>query len=241
MRYHRWHKLPIVDSNNKLMGMITSMDILTAFYKNPKERIGSTDSTANKTNPLMLPVSGFMKTNIPELSMEDNVSDVLKKLLNKRLKGAPIVDKSKRVIGMFERWSVLDQLIEKKYKDGVWLNFSGFPLKVETVDLVKDYLSADVKKMKRLCPKLESIDTHIKKLHGATPEKWNYEIKVKLKKSAGKAETVSGKEAWYGYNLMFTIKDAFNKLISQLEKKSEKQKNKNSILEKRSKSIKKQR
>lgn len=241
MRYHKWHKLPIVDAKGKLMGMITSLDILTAFYKQPKERIGNTDSAANKTNPLMLPVSNFMKKNVPELDMEDNISEVLKKLLNSKLKGAPIVDKSKKVIGMFERWAVLDKLIEKKYRDGVWLNFSGFPLSIETIDLVKDYLSADIKKMKRLCPELESIDTHIKKLHGATPEKWNYEIKVKLNKSSGKAEIVSGKESWYGYNLMFTIKDAFNRLMSQLEKKSTKQKNKNSILEKRSKSIKKQR
>jgi CBS domain-containing protein len=219
MRYHKWPKLPIVDLNGKLLGMISSTEILKTFYKMPRERVGSMAKVGGSVNPLMMPVSEFMITDIPRVSLNESVPDVIKKLIEKKLKGAPVVDDEGKVIGMFERWNILDKLIERRFNEGVWLNFSGFPLSIDTIEILKNYLSADIKKMKTICPEMLSIDVHIKKLHGATPEKWNYEVNVHLVKKSGKGEIVTNKEPWYGYNLMFTLQDAFNKLINQLEHK----------------------
>jgi CBS domain-containing protein len=223
MRHKRLEKLPIVDENGKLIGVITSMDILTKFYKQPI-KIGRKDKPGKEASILMIPVKSLMRTNIPEIHPEDRVSYALKKLFEYNLKGVPVVDDIGRVIGLFERWKVLDKLIVRKFKEGVWLNFSGFPLSVETIEILKEYLSSDIRRMKILCPELQSIDVHIKKMHGATPEKWNYEVHVHLRKKAGKGEVVTNKEAWYGYNLMFTLQDAFDRLINILEKKCKKKK-----------------
>ncbi len=230
MRYHRWERLPIVDSEGKLIGMITSMDILRTFYKMPKEKMGRQDKSGRAINPLMMPVKSLMEKDIPEIHPKDKVSETLKKLIDKKLKGVPVVDEENKVIGMFERWNVLDKLIERKFKEGVWLKFSGFPLSIETVEILKDYLKSDIKKMKIICPDLVSIDIHIKKLHGATPKKWNYEVNVHLITRSGKGAVVTNREAWYGYNLMFTLQDAFNRLISQLEKNMLKERENNTML-----------
>ncbi len=222
MRYNKWPKLPIVGADGKLSGMITSMDILKAFYNMPKEGIGRQDRGGDSISPLTLPVKSLMRKNIPEVHPKEGVNVALKKLFDARLKGVPVVDKDNKVIGLFERWHVLDKILEKKFKEGVWLNFSGFPLSVETIELIKEYLSSDIRKMKMICKDLKNIDIHIKKLHGATPEKWNYEVYIHLQRKAGKGEVVTSKDPWYGYNLMFTLQDAFNRLFSQLERKCNK-------------------
>ena len=184
--------------------------------------MGREDRSGISVNPLMMPVKALMRTNIPEIYPKDGVHIALKKIFDAQLKGAPVIDSNRKVIGLFERWRVLDKIVERKFKEGVWLNFSGFPLSVETIELIKEYLSSDIRKMKMICKDLKSIDIHIKKLHGATPEKWNYEVHVHLRKKAGKGEIVTSREPWYGYNLMFTLQDAFSRLLAQLEKKCKK-------------------
>jgi len=227
MRHNRWNMLPVVDEEGKLLGAITSLDILRTFYKKPKEKLGRKDRAGKAINPFSMPVKSLIIRDLPEVKPKDSVSNVLKSLLDRNMKGVPVVDDEKKVVGLFERWKVLDKLAERKFKEGVWLHFSGFPLKIETIELIKDYLKSDIRKMKQICPDLESINIHIKKIHGATPEKWNYEIKVHLLKSAGRGEVVTSKEPWYGYNLMFTLQDAFNRLLTQLQKKYKKREGKN--------------
>jgi len=199
MRHNRWNMLPVVDEEGKLLGAITSLDILRTFYKKPKEKLGRKDRAGKAINPFSMPVKSLIIRDLPEVKPKDSVSNVLKSLLDRNMKGVPVVDDEKKVVGLFERWKVLDKLAERKFKEGVWLHFSGFPLKIETIELIKDYLKSDIRKMKQICPDLESINIHIKKIHGATPEKWNYEIKVHLLKSAGRGEVVTSKEPWYGY------------------------------------------
>jgi len=220
MRHNKWEKLPIVNSDGKLLGVITSMDILTRFYKIPKEKMGKQDKSGKSINLLMLPVKALMKKNIPEAHPKERLTSALNKIFEAKIKGMPVTDDEGRVIGIFERWSVLNKLIERRFKEGVWLNFSGFSLPIETIEILKNYLSSDIKRMKTLCPNLKKIDIHIKKIHGASPEKWNYEVHVHLIKT-GKNNATS-QDVWYGYNLMFTLKDAFNRLITQLQKEHNK-------------------
>lgn len=224
MRFNKIQKIPIVDSDGRLVGIINSLSILKTFYEAPKKGLREGDRAGNSTNPLMMPISNIMVTNLPEVHPEDSVRSTLKEILHKNMKGIPVTDKEGRVIGVFERWDILDKLVERKFREGVWMNFSGFLLPLETVNMLKDYLQSNIKKMKMLCPDLKSINIHIKKLHGATPKKWNYEINVHLIKKSGKKEVVSNKNTWYGYNLMFTLQDAFNKLIYLLERKYRKPK-----------------
>ncbi len=222
MRFNKIQKVPIVDDKGLLIGVVKSIDILKTFYEAPKKGIREGDKAGNSTNPLMMPVSNVITTNLPEVHPEDSVEKTLKEILNKNLKGVPVIDKEGRVVGVFERWDVLDKLVERKFKEGVWLNFSGFLLPLETVNTIRNYLQPNIKKMKIFCPDLRNINIHIKKLHGATPKKWNYEVKVQLIKKSGRSEIITNKEAWYGYNLMFTLQDSFNKLIYLLERKYKK-------------------
>ena len=216
MRYTNVDRLPVVTEDGRSLGMILSMDILRAFYRGPTEKVGPRDRIGGIVSPLNLPIKGFMRTDIPEVHMDELVPSVVKKMLEKHLRGLQVLDNNNKVVGLVFRLDVLDRLFEKKYRDGVWVNFSGEPLPYDTVEAVKEYITSDVKRIKILLPSLVSVDIHIKKIHAATPDKWNYEANVSLVKSSGNNEIIS---ALYGYNIMFTLKDALEKLIKKLERK----------------------
>lgn len=226
MRFNTLDRLPVVDKDNKFLGLVISIDILK-FMQQPKEHIGRKDyGGGNHTNPLAMPVKSIMRTNIPEIYMDDRVDNAILKLINEELKGAPVLDKEQKVVGRLMRWNILDKIVERKFNEGVWLNFSGLPLELDTVEVLKNYLSSNIKKLKRLAPDTKSIDVHIKKLHGASEDKWNYEVNLSLTKESGNKERASTQKAHYGYNLMFTLSEALNKLIEQMDHKYQKKSDK---------------
>jgi len=216
MRFYNTDRLPVINDNGKSLGLVLSMDILRAFYKRPTERKGTGDRSGGIDNPLLIPVKNFMRTDIPDISINDNVPSIIKKMLEKNLRGLQVLDEDGKTVGIINRLDILDRLVEKKFHDGVWVNFTGEHLPYDTVEAVKEYITTDVKKLKSFLPALVSVDIHVRKMHAATPNKWNYELNVSLVKSAGKNETV---RTMYGFNLMFTVKEALEKLIKQLESK----------------------
>lgn len=229
MRFHRWERLPIVDENGKCIGMISSIDILKNFYRFPKEKMGREDRAGKKENPLSLPVKNFMETEFPKINPDKTISEALKELLERKIKGVPVLDDNGYVIGIFERWYVLDKLVERKFRDGVWLNFSGYDLKIETVDLIKENLKPEITRMKKICEDLERIEVHIKKIHGSKPNQGSFEVKIHLHKKAGRGKVVTQKEPWQGYNLIYTLKDSFKKMEEQIRSKYKKRRNTETI------------
>jgi len=223
MRFHGIDRIPVVDEEGRSIGLVISIDILRKFLKAPKEKMGEYDAAGAQSSMFAMPVEAVMRTDIPEIYLEDTVPAALEKLMEVNLKGAQVVDKEGKVVGLFHRWDLLNKISEQKFEDGVWLNFSGLQLKVDTLEVLKNYLASDIKKIKRLAPDAKSIDVHIRKLHGASEDKWNFEVNVSLTKNSGNREIVSkGPQTHYGYNLMFTLSDALNKLSGQLEKKHQK-------------------
>lgn len=219
MRFYNIDRLPVVTEDGRPLGMILSMDILRTFYRHPTERIGSKDVVGRKINPLDIPVKGIMRTDIPEVYLNESASSVAQKMLERHLRGLQVLDEQGRVVGIVHRLDILDRLVEKKFHDGVWLNFSGAELPYDQVEAVKDYIATDIKRLKYYLPNLTSVDIRVKKIHGASPNKWNYEVNVTLTKSAGPKESI---RTLYGYNLMFTAKEALEKLIKQLERRYKK-------------------
>jgi CBS domain-containing protein len=216
MRYNNVDRLPVVTEDGRALGMVLSMDILRAFYRAPTEKMGRRDRAGRSRNPLLTPVKGFMRTDIPEVNMDEPVSSVIKRMLNKKLRGTYVLNHNDRIVGLVSRFDILDRLVGKKFEEGVWLNFSGAPIPYDQVETVKNYISTNVKKLKYYLPALISVDIHIKKIHAATPEKWNYEVNVSLEKGAGPKITA---RARYGYNLMFTVDDVIQRLLKMLERK----------------------
>lgn len=214
MRYYNIDRLPIITKDGRSQGLILSIDILRMFYRNQTKKMERL--SGEKVNAFNLPVKGIMRTDIPEVNMNDTVSSVAKKMLEKHLRGLQVLDNAGKVVGIVFRLDILDRLVEKKFRDGIWLKFSGEQIPYDQVEAVKNYIATDIKKIKHYLPTLTSVDIHIKKVHAATPDKWNYEVNVMLVKTAGPRVSV---RALYGYNLMFTVDEAIQKLLKQLERK----------------------
>ena len=219
MRFNNWDRLPVIDGEGKNLGLVLSLDIIETFFTQPKEKMSRADKSGNRDNPFAMPVKSIMRKNIPEISLNDDLSEAIEKLLDKKLKGAQVLDKNRKVVGAIFRINVLDSLIEKKVREGVWIKFSGLLLKTDTLEALKKYLGSEIRKLKTLMPDLETIKIHIKKLHGATEEKWNYEIDVMLVTASGNVETVTNQKAHYGYNLRYTLQEALDRLCKLVERK----------------------
>jgi CBS domain-containing protein/ribosome-associated translation inhibitor RaiA len=221
MRYHGIDRIPVVDNEGKSMGIILSLDILRKIMSAPKEGMGRMDAAGEQTSLISMPISAIMRTNTPVLHPDDSIATALEKLMKSSIKGAQVVDDANKVVGMFYRWDLLDKIVERKVEEGIWLNFSGLKLPLDTVDVLKNYLYSEIKRIKRDVPDAQSIDIHVRKLHGASEDKWNYEVNASLLRTSGNREIANQGKSHYGYNLMFTISDAVSKLGEQLEKRSE--------------------
>lgn len=226
MRFSSVDRIPVVDKENRLLGMVISIDILRKFLMQPQESIGRKEFATKHLSPQDMPVSAVLRKNIPHIYIEDSVPQAVSKMLTEEIKGIPVLDKEDKVIGMLMRKDILDQMAETNFEDGVWLNFSGFKLKSDTVDILRSYLSSRIRRVKILEPDTKSIDAHIKTIHAASEDKWNYEINMSLAKESGKKEIATTAKAHYGYNLMFTLAEALDKITEQLEHKQKKHDNK---------------
>jgi CBS domain-containing protein/ribosome-associated translation inhibitor RaiA len=223
MRYQGLDRIPVVDDDGKSLGLIVSTDILQRLIM-PKQRRGKMDLSGEQTSLLSLPVSALMRTNMPIIRPEDELTTSIEKMIKANIKGVQVVDENEKVVGIVQRWDLLDRIIERRIQEGIWLNFSGLKLPLDTVEVLRNYMLSDIKRIKRIAPDTKSIDFHIKKLHGATEDKWNYQINASLVKNNGNKEAVYEMD---GYNLMFTLSDAVNKLSEQLEKAADKKTDRN--------------
>jgi len=226
MRFSSVDRIPVVDKENHLLGMVVSIDILRKFLMQPQERIQKEEMVDERHSPQAMPVSAVLRKNIPHIYIEDSVPQAVSKMLTGELKGVPVLDKEDKVIGMLMRKDILEQMNETNFEDGIWLNFSGFKLKSDTVDILRNYLTSRIRRVKILAPGTESIDAHIKTVHAASEDKWNYDINLSITDKSGNKEIASKGKTHEGYNLMFTLAEELDKIIEQLEHKQRKHDNK---------------
>ena len=227
MRYNNVDRLPVIDEDNSLLGLVVSIDLIKFILRQPRQKQGSQDRAGKTTSPFEMPVKSIMKKNVPFVKPEEKAIAALNKLLENNLKGTAVIDKKNRVIGLFFVKDILHHMFEGGMQEGVWVNFTGYPIKKGTLDILNSYLAADIRKIKTIAPDAESINIHIEQLHAASGKKWNYEISVALITKSKKKIVLENQKIRYGYNLLYTLQDALKKLKKILEKRYKKRSGKN--------------
>ncbi len=112
---HKIGGLPLVDQNNKLLGIVSDGDVLR--YMNPKAFVSyyityieELDETLKAKSES--PVKGIMKKKVVFVREEDELEDVLKLLASHHFKKIPVVNENREVVGVISRGDMIRKLGE---------------------------------------------------------------------------------------------------------------------------------
>ncbi len=108
MQQHDCGVVPVIDENEKVIGMITDRDICLAF-------------ASGNAKISQLKVEKLMTTKIIDCSADDKIEDALKKMRKNQLKRLAVTGKDGKIVGIL---SVTDVLIsvrkDKKLKKKIY-------------------------------------------------------------------------------------------------------------------------
>ena len=112
---HKIGGLPLVDENNRLLGIVSDGDVLR--YLNPKafisyyityiEELDETLKTKSES-----PVKAIMKKKVISVCEDDDLEDVLKILAHHHFKKIPVVNEKREVVGVISRGDMIRKLGE---------------------------------------------------------------------------------------------------------------------------------
>lgn len=108
LRTRNFRHLPIVDGDNKLVGMVTDRDLRSAF---PSTMLDEAESRIELARMAQSPVRAIMSTELVTLAPTSTLDDALFFLDREKVGAIPVVDEQRCVVGVF---SVRDLI--KAYK-----------------------------------------------------------------------------------------------------------------------------
>ncbi|HHJ50574.1 MAG TPA: CBS domain-containing protein [Phaeodactylibacter sp.] len=99
----RFHHLPVVDDNNKLLGIITSYDLMKPGVS--PEKFAET------------PVKEVMTSRVASLRPEELIGGAARVFLENLFHGLPITDDDGKLVGIVTTHDVLKYVYNKEYQD----------------------------------------------------------------------------------------------------------------------------
>ncbi|MBM3248245.1 MAG: CBS domain-containing protein [Candidatus Omnitrophica bacterium] len=113
--------LPVVDTNNKLVGMFTEKSILRAILPSYVEKVGhfvydaDSKKLAEKVQRLsQIKVRDIMRKEVVTAGLETPLYEVARIMLIQKIRRVPVVDKDNIVLGIIARQDVLRALVKNK-------------------------------------------------------------------------------------------------------------------------------
>jgi len=110
--------LPVLDPDNKLLGMFTEKDILRAIIPSYVEHVGkfiyehNARTIKKKVEELSnLKVKDVMREEVVTIGEDANIQEIARVMLTQRARRVPVVEKDKKVIGIIARCDVVRALI----------------------------------------------------------------------------------------------------------------------------------
>lgn len=106
MKNHGISKLPVVDAQGKLIGIVSASDIVKKAMAVPRERERNRDTVEYKVAYMSTPVKSIMSKKLVTCSPEHKVKEAMKKMLQNNVRLLPVV-KDGRLIGLITKKQIL--------------------------------------------------------------------------------------------------------------------------------------
>ncbi|MEJ2033952.1 MAG: CBS domain-containing protein [Deltaproteobacteria bacterium] len=98
LQARNFRHLPVVDGDDKLMGMVTDRDLRSAY---PSTILDEPESNAELSRAALTPVRAIMSTKLVTLSPTSTLDDALFLLDRERVGAVPVLDDQHCVVGIF--------------------------------------------------------------------------------------------------------------------------------------------
>jgi CBS domain-containing protein len=204
MREKNISRLPIIDKNEKLLGVVTIFDLLKAVK--PRERMNFYSMAAEKETTMGIPISTVMTTMPTKVEVNSSLSDVVSQMRNDKTDGVIVVGNN-YPIGIITEKDLLEVYVSSLKKRGVYYQISGLKDEdnfiISTVDrMIKD----TIQKMSRLLNP-QFFFLHVKRYEKSGKVK--YSIRTRFRTDKG--IFISKSYAW-------DLRDAVNEALDKLER-----------------------
>ncbi|ADC69534.1 putative signal transduction protein with CBS domains [Methanocaldococcus sp. FS406-22] len=114
MNENRYRRLPVVNAgNNKVVGIITSMDIVNFMGGGSKYNLIREKHGRNFLAAINEPVREIMEENVVTLKESADIDDAIETFLTKNVGGAPIVNDDNQLISLITERDVIRALLDK--------------------------------------------------------------------------------------------------------------------------------
>jgi CBS domain-containing protein len=115
--------LPVIDAQNKLVGMFTEKEVLSAILPSYIEKIGrfvyeeNPKSIKKKFQDLAgLSVSRLMRKEVITIDKDTSLCEVAHLMLTQKVRRIPVLDKEKKVVGIVAR----EDIVKSYAKEAGW-------------------------------------------------------------------------------------------------------------------------
>jgi len=204
MRNNNFSRVPIVDDDNKLIGLVCTYDVIDA-YKRPRERTSWYSMSADKERISSLPITTIMKTKKEICKKTDTIFDVIQKFLENRSQSVVVVENQKPV-GIVTLKDILELYLSGLKKEGVYYQVIGLEKEDSfTFDSVNKRIENTIKKISA-SQHIQNMMVHFKRRDiGGTRARYSVRIRV----MTDKGMFMSGAKSW---DAITTIEEAIGKL-----------------------------
>ena len=217
MRDHGVSRLPVVDDESRLRGIVTTTDIIREVIK-PITRLGKTDRKGEKVPAFGHPVKNIMSSPCIRAEPDETLVDLCEKIVEHGIRGMPIVNQLEEPIGVVTRRDILQKIPELMRKRGVFVWLRG----VEDVDdftlvVLRKSIATAIQKLASMRPSIEAAEVHIKRYH-EEGNRHKYSVRIHVKD----ARNVISVKA-HDWDLITALKKAIRHLMRETLGEEEKE------------------
>ena len=113
--------LPVIDNNNKLVGMFTEKEVLSAILPSYIETVGRfvyqdnpkavKQKIANFRN---IEVKKLMRSQVVTIDEDTNLYEVARIMLTQKIRRIPVLNKEKAIVGIVSRGDIMKAILKEQ-------------------------------------------------------------------------------------------------------------------------------
>jgi CBS domain-containing protein/ribosome-associated translation inhibitor RaiA len=196
-------RLPVVDNENKILGLIDTVDLLKAEIEMSSVTVG--DRSGESINLRNVLASSLMQGNVARAQTSTPLSKIISTMLSKKTETV-LIEKNGKLVGLITPKMIL-KLIGKKLS-GIYVRISGLQKEEAYIkSLVDEQVRNEIRKLGKILS-IEFLVMHIDR-HNKTGNRVKYSVKSTLATQKG---------TFYANDFAWDITKAIRGVLSKFEK-----------------------
>ncbi len=209
-------RVPVVDNKDRIMGMITTMDLVRTMVPQQQMRYG--DRKGHKESMSDIPAREIMSTNMTLIKDEKlSIAKAVKKMKQQKTSEVIVIDDKEKPIGLLTADDLIDYMATFKESEELMVNLVGVSQEGQKKMIYEKIEQALEGKISKILNRPRELKIHVKHFQKDGRRK-KYSINLRLYSELG--TTIIQKEGWELLDVMDTVINSLkDKLTTQKEKR----------------------